>query len=171
MNIYLSYNAHRHLPRIPCRLLAQLRFLGGKLEEDRGCIREHPEDRSAIAKLRRKADCFWEWGEGLLSDGGRRLRMVRLAARNPSEVTTQNINRDGGKHKDCANPEAPVTMHTPPIGARIGLATIAAISFEVVLAAGHPFSIFAKVSLALAMKSLSPAPGISAKLFPDSLSF
>ena len=97
--------------------------------------------------------------------------MVRLAARNPSEVSTQNINGDGGKHKDCANPEAPITVHTPPIGARIGLAIIAAISFEVVLVSGHSFSISAKVSKVLAMKSPSPAAGISAKHFPDSLSF
>ena len=88
--------------------------------------------------------------------------MVRLAAWNPSEVSTQNINGDGGKHKDGANQEAPVTMHTPPIGARIGLAMIATLSFEVVLVAGHPFSISAKVSTVLAMKSLSPAARIGA---------
>jgi hypothetical protein len=39
-----------------CNLLAQWRFFGGKLEEDRGCIRGHFEDSGAIAKLQRKAD-------------------------------------------------------------------------------------------------------------------
>jgi hypothetical protein len=41
--------------RLPCRLLAQLRYFVGKLEEDHDCIREHPEDMGEITKLQWKA--------------------------------------------------------------------------------------------------------------------
>jgi len=64
------------------------------------------------------------------------------ASWNPRQVSTQNVDGDSHYHEDCADPEAPVTMHTPPVWAGIRLTTITAISFEVVFAAGHLFSIF-----------------------------
>jgi hypothetical protein len=67
--------------------------------------------------------------------------MARQAARNPRKVSTQNVDSNSGNHEGRADPEAPVTMHTPPVWAGIGLATIAAISFAVVSASGHLFSI------------------------------
>jgi hypothetical protein len=66
--------------------------------------------------------------------------MARQVAWNPRKVSAKNVNGDSRNHEDCADPEAPVTMHTPPVRARIRLATIAAISFEVVFASGHLFS-------------------------------
>jgi hypothetical protein len=71
-----------------------------------------------------------------------RKLMARHAARNPRQVPAQNVNGNSRNHKDCASPKAPVTMHTPPVRAWIRLATIAAISFAVVFASGHLFSVF-----------------------------
>jgi hypothetical protein len=51
-----------------------------------------------------------------------------------------DVNGDSRNHEDCAEPEAPVTMHTPPVRTRGSLATIAAISFEIVFASGHLIS-------------------------------
>jgi len=34
----------------------------------------------------------------------------------PSQIATQNINGKSRGHEDCAYPETPVTMHTPPYG-------------------------------------------------------
>jgi hypothetical protein len=67
--------------------------------------------------------------------------MTLQAARNPRQVSTQDVDSDSRNHEDCADPEAPVTMHTPPVWARIRFATIAAISFAVVFASGHLSSI------------------------------
>ena len=66
-----------------------------------------------------------------------------MAARNPRQVSAENIDGDRGKHQDCAHPEAPVTMHAPPIRARIWLTTVVAVSFGVVPVSGHFFSILA----------------------------
>jgi hypothetical protein len=73
-----------------------------------------------------------------------RKRVPLQAARNPRKVSTQNVNGDSGNHEDRANPEAPVIMHTPPVWAGVRLATIAAISFMIVFASGHHFSISIK---------------------------
>jgi hypothetical protein len=70
--------------------------------------------------------------------------MACHAARNPRKVSTQNVNGDSGNHEDRADPEAPVIMHTPPVWAGIWFTTIAAISFAIVLASGHLFSISKK---------------------------
>jgi hypothetical protein len=67
--------------------------------------------------------------------------MAHHAARNPRKVSTQNIDCDSRNHEDYADPEAPVTMHPPPVWARIWLTTIAAIAFTVVFASGHLSSI------------------------------
>jgi hypothetical protein len=69
-----------------------------------------------------------------------------LPAWNPRQVSTQNIDGYRSDHEDCADPEAPVTMHSPPVRARIRLAAFAAVSFVVVLASGHFFSISASYS-------------------------
>jgi hypothetical protein len=66
--------------------------------------------------------------------------MLQWAARNPRQITTQNINGDRGKHEDGAYPKTPVTMHPRPVRTWIGLAFIAfiaAISLEIVLTARH----------------------------------
>ena|ERR1017187_4252768 len=70
-------------------------------------------------------------------------RMERKAARNPRQVAAQNVNGERGKHEDGAYPEAPVAMHASPVWARVGLANLVAISFVVVFAPGHLFSISA----------------------------
>src|ERR1035438_607431 len=66
-----------------------------------------------------------------------RQPLSRLAAWNPSQVSTQEVNGKRGSHKYCANPEAPVTMHAPPVRTRIGFASIAAISLTIVPVSGH----------------------------------
>jgi len=66
-----------------------------------------------------------------------RQLMLQWAAWNPRQITTQNVNSECGKHEGGANPEAPVTMHSSPVWARIRLATFAAVSFAVVFAARH----------------------------------
>jgi len=38
-----------------------------------------------------------------------------MVTRNPGEVAAENIDRDRRSQEECANPEAPVTMHAPPI--------------------------------------------------------
>jgi hypothetical protein len=60
---------------------------------------------------------------------------------NPRQVATQNVDSERGSHEDNAYPEAPVTMHPPPVRASIGLTPVATISFQIVFATGHLFSI------------------------------
>src|SRR5580658_3437433 len=61
----------------------------------------------------------------------------------PRQVSTQNVNGDCCRHKDSTYPEAPVTVHSSPVRAGIGLSRVAAVSLAVVLVAGHLFSIHA----------------------------
>jgi len=67
-----------------------------------------------------------------------------VAMWNPCQVAAQNVNREHSRHEDRADPEAPVTMHTLPVRARLGFAAVATISFMVVLASGHFSSIAAR---------------------------
>ena len=60
---------------------------------------------------------------------------------NPREIATQNIDSERASHKDGTYLELPVAMHTPPIRARIRFTIVAAVSFRIVLASGHCFSI------------------------------
>jgi hypothetical protein len=69
-------------------------------------------------------------------------RVVRQTARNPRQVSTQNVNGNSRNHEYGTDPKSPVTMHALPVWARIWFTTIAAISFAVVFATGHLFSIF-----------------------------
>jgi hypothetical protein len=64
-----------------------------------------------------------------------------MAIWNPRQITARNVNSERGSHQDNAYPEAPITMHAPPIWTRIGLPAVAAISFHVVLASSHFVSI------------------------------
>jgi hypothetical protein len=59
----------------------------------------------------------------------------------PRQIATQNVNSKRGSHEDCANPEAPVTMHAPPVRPWIGFASAVTVSFGVVLVSSHYFSI------------------------------
>ncbi len=59
----------------------------------------------------------------------------------PRQIATQNIDSKRASHEGCAYPEAPVAMHAPPVWTRIGLSSVAAISFLVVLASCHFVSI------------------------------
>jgi len=65
---------------------------------------------------------------------------------NPGQVAAQNVNSERSRHEDRADPEAPVTMHALPVRARFGFTAVAAVSFVVVLASGHLFSITASYS-------------------------
>ena len=67
-----------------------------------------------------------------------------MAIWNPRQIATQNVDSERGRHENSAYPEAPVTMHPSPIGTGIGLAPVAAISFQVVLASCHFVSITAE---------------------------
>ena len=73
------------------------------------------------------------------------LTLACMAAWNPRQVATENIDRQCGSHQNHANPEAPVLMHALPIRARAGFTRFAAVSFEVVPVAGHLFSIVAQL--------------------------
>ena len=62
---------------------------------------------------------------------------------NPCQIAAENVNSERSRHEDRADPEAPVTMHALPVRARLGFTAVAAVSFMVVLASGHLFSITA----------------------------
>ena len=72
--------------------------------------------------------------------------LPRLGPWNPCQVATQNVDSERGSHEDSAYPEAPVAMHPSPVRARIGLTSVATISFQIVLAPCHLFSIAAEYS-------------------------
>ena len=69
------------------------------------------------------------------------VRMERNAARNPRQIAAQHVNSDRGKHEDGAYPEAPVSMHAPPVRPGIGLTNVVTVSLMVVFASSHLFSI------------------------------
>jgi hypothetical protein len=69
-----------------------------------------------------------------------------MAIWNPRQIAAQNIDSQGGSHKDGSCPESPVTMHAPPIRPWIGLSDVTAISFMVVFASGHCVSISGEYS-------------------------
>ena len=71
----------------------------------------------------------------------RRHRRLPMAIWNPRQFATQNIDSERGSHEDSAYPEAPVTMHTPPVRPRIGFASAVTVPFGVVLISSHYFSI------------------------------
>jgi hypothetical protein len=73
-------------------------------------------------------------------------RLLLVSAWNPCQIAAENVDGDRSKHQDRANPEAPVTMHTFPIWARFGFTVVATISFMVMLASRHLFSIAASYS-------------------------
>jgi hypothetical protein len=64
-----------------------------------------------------------------------------VAVWKPRQVNAENVNGERSCHEDRAYPEAPVTMHTLPVRAGFGFTAVAAVSFMVVLASGHFFSI------------------------------
>jgi hypothetical protein len=64
-----------------------------------------------------------------------------MAIWNPRQIATKHVNGQGRSHENRSYPEAPVTMHAPPVRTGIGLAPVAAISFQVVLASSHFVSI------------------------------
>jgi hypothetical protein len=64
-------------------------------------------------------------------------------ARDPRKVSTQFVDRESGKQKNSAHPEAPIEVHAPPIGSGIGLSVFAAVAFAIVSVSGHLFSIAA----------------------------
>ena len=64
-----------------------------------------------------------------------------MATRNPRQIAAQNIDSERGRHEDGAYPEAPVTMHAPPVRPRIWFANAVTVPFGVVLVSCHCFSI------------------------------
>src|SRR5579863_10082210 len=70
-----------------------------------------------------------------------------LTVWHPSQVAAHHINSERRCHKQCPEPETPVAMHPRPIRARTGLTFVAAVSFMIVLASRHLFSIFHPVSV------------------------
>jgi len=69
-----------------------------------------------------------------------RHRWLPMAVWNPRQVTTQNVDGKRRSHQDSAYPEAPVTVHSSPVWASIGLTAVAAISFGIMPVSGHLFS-------------------------------
>lgn len=63
------------------------------------------------------------------------------------QVFAQYIYSERSRQEHCARPEAPVTMHAPPVRARSRFVALAAVSFVVVLASRHLFSISPEYSL------------------------
>jgi len=47
-------------------------------------------------------------------------RRLPVAIWNPRQIATKHVDGQGRCHENCAYPEAPVTMHAPPIWTRIG---------------------------------------------------
>ena len=62
---------------------------------------------------------------------------------NPCQVAAENVNSERGRHEERTYPEAPITMHTLPVRAGLGFTVFATVSFMIVLASGHLFSIAA----------------------------
>jgi hypothetical protein len=60
-----------------------------------------------------------------------------MAVWNPRQVAAQNVNRDRSSHEERTNPEAPVTMHAPPVRAGVRLATITAVALMIVPVSRH----------------------------------
>ena len=73
-------------------------------------------------------------------------RRLRVSAWNPCQVAAQNVDGECSTHKERAYPEAPVTMHTLPVGARFGFAAVATVAFMVVSVSRHLVSIAALYS-------------------------
>ena len=69
-----------------------------------------------------------------------------MAPWNPGQVAAQHVNGKRRCHKKRTYPETPVAMHPPPVRAGIGLTLVAAISFVIVLASRHFFSISTEYS-------------------------
>ena len=67
--------------------------------------------------------------------------LPRMANRHPCKITAEHVDSQRACHKRRPNPEAPVSMHAPPIRPRIWLATVAAVSFWIVLVSRHCFSV------------------------------
>jgi hypothetical protein len=98
---------------------------------------------------------LWNRSSALLR--GRCWRgLVWMAARNPGQVSTQNVNGERRSHEHGAHPETPVAMHAPPVRTRVWLAGIATISFGVMLASSHLVSI-ATVHLPRRVECFLPA--------------
>ena len=72
-----------------------------------------------------------------------------LAVRNKRQVNREDIHRNRNRHQPRAYPESPVLMHPPPIRPRIRLTMFPCISFQIVLASCHLFSIIADPCLSL----------------------
>jgi hypothetical protein len=68
-------------------------------------------------------------------------RRLSMTVWNPRQIATQNVDGQGRSHENRSYPEAPVTMHPPPIWTRTRFAAVAAISFMVVLVSCHFVSI------------------------------
>ena len=75
-----------------------------------------------------------------------RHRRLPMTVWDPRQVAAQNVDGERSRHKERTYPEAPVTMHALPVRTGIGLTAVATISFMVVLASGHLFSIAASYS-------------------------
>ena len=71
----------------------------------------------------------------------RRHRRLPMAIWNPRQFATQNIDSERGSHEDSAYPEAPVTMHAPPVRPWIWFASAVTVPFGVVLVSSHYLSI------------------------------
>jgi hypothetical protein len=69
-----------------------------------------------------------------------------MAIWHPCQVAAENVDGECSTHKERAYPEAPVTMHSLPVRAGFGFTAVATVSFMVVLASGHLFSIAASYS-------------------------
>jgi hypothetical protein len=82
----------------------------------------------------------------LLSRPGCGQRRLRVSAWNPCQVAAQNVDGECSTHKERAYPEAPVTMHSLPVGAGFGFTAVATIAFMVVSVSRHLFSIAASYS-------------------------
>lgn len=68
-------------------------------------------------------------------------RPLRSAPWHPGQIAAENVDAKRRGHQKRSDPEAPVMVHSPPIRARIGLASFPAVSFGIVLVSGHFFSI------------------------------
>ena len=73
-------------------------------------------------------------------------RRLPMAIWNPGQVATKHVDGQGRRHQNRSYPEAPVTMHAPPIWTRARFAAVATISLMVMPVSCHFVSISCEYS-------------------------
>jgi hypothetical protein len=65
------------------------------------------------------------------------VKRAESVARDPCQVTAQNVDGESSGHEECAYPEAPVVVHPLPVRSGARFPMFAAFSFVIVPISGH----------------------------------